>query len=163
MAITFTKKQVAQMVETLDRDYESMDDAAKAALDTALEIVMDRARFTVVGQLHHPTGHLSPEEARSNQVALGWYATEKQATDAALQLVYSTATHETFKSWTLPIFNGTPAAYYIGRKKAREQAEIALKGGKNAELERRIQWFRDNPNAEPPNWGPIWATKKDAA
>ncbi|TCC19930.1 hypothetical protein [Kribbella sindirgiensis] len=161
MAITFTKKQVERMVETLDQDHEDMTEAAKAALDTALEIVMERAKFTVVGQLYHPTGHLSPNEARSNQVALGWYATEKQATDAALQLVYSTATHETFKSWTLPIFNGTPAAYYITRKKAREAAEIALKGGKNAELERRIQWFRDNPGQEPPNWGPIWKTKED--
>lgn len=159
MAITFTKAHVKRMVETLDQDHETMEDAANAALDVALEIIQARAKFTAVGQLYHPTGHLSPEEARSNMVALGWYATEKQADDAALSLVYSTATHETFRSWTLPIFNGTPAAYYSERKRAREAAEIAAKGGKSAELERRIQWFKDNPDAETPGWGPIWRTE----
>ncbi|WP_405056998.1 hypothetical protein OG474_30210 [Kribbella sp. NBC_01505] len=159
MAITFTKAHVKQMVETLDQDHEDIEAAASAALGTALEIVQARAKFTAVGQLHHPTGHLTPGEARSNMVALGWYATEKQADDAAMSLVYSTATHETFRTWTLPIFNGTPAAYYSDRKKARAAAEIALRGGKQAELERRVQWFKDNPETKPPKWGPIWKTE----
>ncbi len=159
MAITFTRAHTKKMMAVLDQDHETMEDAANAALDVALEIVEARAKFTVVGQLRFPAGHLTPEEARSNQVALGWYATEGQADAAALSLVYSTATHETFNTWTLPIFNGTPAAFYSERKKAREAAEIAARGDKSAELERRIQWLKDNPDAEPPSWGPIWKTE----
>lgn len=147
------------MAEVLDRDHEDLDAAAVAALSAALEIIEKRAKFTVVGQLRFPAGHLTPDEARANQVALGWYATEGQADAAALSLVYSTATHETFQTWTLPIFNGTPAAYYTTRKQAREAAENSLKSGPEAELQRRVQWFKDNPEAETPDWGPIWKTE----
>lgn len=149
------------MADVLDQDHEDMDAAAIAALDVALAIVESRAKFTAVGQLRFAEGHLTPDEARSNMVALGWYATELQADTAARQLVYSTATHEEFRTWTLPIFNGTPAAYYTTRKQAREAVKNALKSGPEAELQRRIQWFKDNPDAEAPDWAPIWKTKGD--
>jgi hypothetical protein len=161
VAVTFTKAHIKKMIAALDQDHGTMEDAACAALDVALEIIEKRAAFTVVGQLRFPEGHLSPEEARSNMVALGWYATEGQGDAAAHSLVYSTATHETFKTWTLPIFNGTPAAYYTTRKQAREAAANALKSGPEAELQRRVQWFKDNPDAETPDWKPIWKTRED--
>lgn len=158
-ALTFGKRDVAKMVQILDAEYDTVEQAAAAALKRAEEIIAAKAKFTAVGQLHHPTGHLDPDEARSNMVALGWYATQNQADAAALQLVYSMQTREIFRTWTLPIFHGTPAAYYSERKHAREAAELALAGGKEAELARRVQWFKDNPDTEPPAWGPIWKTE----
>lgn len=145
--LTFTKAHVKTMAGVLDLDHETVEDAALAALEAALDIIKARAKFTVVGQV-------KTKDASGDKVALGWYPTLTQATQDALKLTYSTQTHEEHLAWVLPIFNDTPNAYYVSRKKAKSADEIADKSFRERELARRVAWFEDNPGAQPPKeWG----------
>jgi hypothetical protein len=139
------------MAEVLDEDFETVDEAAAAVLDTAWEIVQQRAKFTVVGQAQG-----RGDEPAGDKVALGWYATQRQATNDALKLAYSAQTNETHLAWVLPVFHGTPNDYYVSRKNARKDVAIADGSARERELQRRLQWCKDHPNDPPPErWGLI--------
>lgn len=155
MALTWTKKMIAELAEVLDDDYETVEDAAHAALDAAWELIKGRAKFTVVGQVQSEVVKDecdNPEHKRwtGDKVALGYYATEKQAITDALKMAYSTQTHETARAWVLPIFNDTPSQWYVSRKKANK--DLAVKDGnyREAEQARRVQWFEDHPGEPVP-------------
>lgn len=138
----FTAKHVGVMAKVLDADYESVEDAAKAALDKALEIIVERAKFTVVGQV---------QQGDRQKIALGWYPTEKQALSDALSLAYSPMTHETALAWVLSIHNGSPASFYTDRKEAHQKAPDDYR---ERELARRTKWIEDNPGKPlPEEWG----------
>ncbi|MFC0622847.1 hypothetical protein [Kribbella deserti] len=159
MALSIGKRDIAKMVTVLNKDHADMATAALAALEAALAIFEAKAKYTVVGQLHWKTGPIDADEAASNRVALGWYATVNQADKDAYALTYSPQTHETFRAWTVPVHHGTPAAYYAARKQVREAAEASLRSEPERELQRRQQWFKDHPDTEPPaDWGFIWKT-----
>lgn len=151
MSLTFTKRQIASLAEVLDKDYSSAFEAAEAALAAAHEIIIQRARFTVVGQVKTKTG-----DPPGDKIALGWYATEGQATQDALKLTYSVQTHEEHRAWVLPIFNGTPNAYYVERKKRFKMEDLANKSFRERELARRSAWLEANPDEPiPEDWGLI--------
>ena len=145
--IHFTKKQVQVMADVLNDEYDDVTEAAEAALETALDLLSERAKFTVVGQLNRQDGALVPPgDERAEKVALGYYATERQATDDALKMSYSTQTHEEFRAWVLPIHWGTPNDFYIERKKAKKVAEAADGTVRERELQRRLTWVAENPD-----------------
>lgn len=146
MALTFTKKHVQRMAEVLDQDYETVEEAAKAALDAAYEIVVERAKFTVVGQIRRTENEeIHPSDERATKYALGWYATEKQALSDALKAALSTQTHEESRAWVLPIHNVTPSAFYQERHKKRKAEAIEDASYREAELARRERWVEENP------------------
>lgn len=149
MAVNFTKRNVAAMAEALDQEYETLDDAAAAALEAAVKIIESRAKFTVVGQVKHP-------ENKGDKIALGWYVTEKQALEDALKLTMSNQTHEEAYAWVLGIHHGTPFDWYKGRKRDRLSEELADLRWSERELQRRIEWFEQHPGAEAPkDWGVV--------
>jgi hypothetical protein len=155
LPITFTKKHVGSMAEVLDGDYETVEEAAKAALEAALDIIKDRARFTVVAQID-----AKPGEEPGDKIALRWHATEKQAIEDALKTAYSTQTHEEAHAWVLPIFNDSPSAYYSSRKKDRKAAELENSSYRERELQRRVQWVEDHPDEPLPlDWTVFVATQ----
>jgi hypothetical protein len=144
--VNFTKANRQAMADVLDADYESVEDAAKAALDAAWEIIQQRAKFSVVGQIK-PDG---------DKVSLGLYVTQGQATNDALKLTYSSQTHEEARAWVLPVWHGTPANWYASRKSDRKDRELEERSYFEQELARRIQWFEDNPDKQPPeDWAVV--------
>lgn len=159
MAITFTKKQVQAMAEVLDDEHETVEDAAKAALEAGLAIAHDRMKFAVVGQLVRTSDgqRLEPTERSIGEaVMLDGFATAKQAHDEALKLTYSTQTHEEHRAWVLPTHWGSAHDYYRSRKDAKKATEAADRNFREAELQRRIKWFEDNPGESPTDdWGLI--------
>lgn len=123
MAINIGKRDVQAMAEVLDGDYESVEDAAAAALAFAFERYESKAKFTVVGQLHYSPegGWANRADAQASMVALGRYGTETAAYNDAKSFAISTATGEQFRAWVLPVFHGTPAAYYSKRKETKKK------------------------------------------
>lgn len=117
------------MIAAIDQDHESASDAALAALAAAEEILEDRAKYIVVGQLLESKEHgrLDPSSREAIKVALGFYSTEGDAASAAESLWASGATGDKFRCWVLPMFYGTPADLHGKRKEAYAKAEENLK------------------------------------
>lgn len=137
------------MAEVLDGDYETVEEAARAALSAALEIIYKRGRYTVVGQV-------VTKDNSGDKIALGLYATEKQALTDALSLSFSTQTNERHLAWVLPVWNGTPFSYYQERKRRLKQEELSNTSYLQRELARRVQWLEDHPDDPvPEEWGVI--------
>lgn len=120
-------------LEKLEDMLDDLEDMALAALEAAQEVIAERAKYTVVGQVKEPGGN-------GDKVALGWYPTEKQATSDALSLAYSTQTHEEARAWVLPVHHSTPHSWYKARKSA-QVAEGETLNHRQAELKMRQQWL----------------------
>lgn len=130
MSLSIGKRDVYAIMKLLDPDYktltkESYDmlyEQAEKVLETAWERYESHAEWTVVGQLmRNKQGELVPQDPDTDKVALGNYQTETQATEAARSLVFNSATGETFRSWVLPVWHGTPAKWYSERKEEQEE------------------------------------------
>lgn len=117
MGLSWTKKHVASMVETLDQDYETVDEAAKAALDCALAIIEERGKFAVVGQVRHTPEHgdIPPSHEAAVKVCLGLFESDTKANEAAGQLVYNTA-GDLLNTWVVPTYFGTAAGWHKERR-----------------------------------------------
>jgi hypothetical protein len=129
MSLKYGKAQITKMIEALDGDYETVEQAALAALAAAEEIFEDRAKFVVVGQLKDKTGrsNIPPTDPEAIKLSLGWYSTEGDATSAASSLWHSNSTGDTFRTWVLPVFHGTPADLHAKQKEKYEKEAIARK------------------------------------
>ena len=139
---------MARLAGVLDRDYASVEDAAKAAMVEAFAIYESKAKWTVVGQLYYGEGgYIDHEDAAASKVALGRYGTEKQAQSTAESLVINGRGHEEFRAWVLPVWHGTPASYFGERAEERKRQELLGKTGLEARLQRRIDFFKANPGA----------------
>ena len=148
MSLTIGKRDIARLVAVLEQDFGTVEEAAKAALAEAFAIYEDKAHFTVVGQLYYGEGgYIDHEDAAAAKVALGRYGTEKQAQSAAESLVINGRGHEEFQAWVLPVWHGTPAAYFGERIEERKRQELLGKTGLEARLQRRQDWFKANPGA----------------
>ena len=158
-SLSFTKKQVARVVEVLDQDYDSIEDAAMAVLEEAQAIHQERAQWIVLGQVRYRNGegYFDPEDERAEKVAVAWYATESQARNGAASLTASTATHEEMRVWVMPVEHGSPAELYAKRKAKMGEADEAKRSKFHKELQRRIDWVAENPGKELPDdmRGPI--------
>lgn len=144
IALKAGKRDIARLAEVLDADYQSVEEAAAAVMAEAWDIYEAKAKFTVAGQLAYSAGPLDPTDDGAAKVVLGAYGTEKQALSAAESLVYSAATHETFRAWVLPMFHGTPAAFYKERQSARKRADLGMSDAEG--LAHRIAWQNAHPD-----------------
>lgn len=106
------------MVETLSEDHEDMATAAEAALDTALSIIEERAKFAVVGQVTRTPEHgtIPPDHEAAVKVCLGFYPTDTQAIDAAGELAVNTSARDELRTWVVPTFFGTPSGWHAERR-----------------------------------------------
>lgn len=139
--------EVARKIGDLEDLMVGAEDHALTALEGAMEIISAKAKFTVVGQV-------KSKDNSGDKVALGMYGTEKQATDDAYRLTYSTQTHEEGYAWVLPIFDGTPANWYSARKGERNALAASEGSFRERELARRVQWVEDHPDQPlPEDWG----------
>lgn len=105
------------MVETLDKDYVDIEGAARAALDTALAIIEERAKFAVVGQVYKTAEHgeLEPSHEAAVKVCLGLFESDTKANEAAGQLAFNTA-GDLLRTWVVPTYFGTPAGWHKERR-----------------------------------------------
>lgn len=129
MSLKYGKAQVTKMIEALEGDYETVEQAALAALAAAEEIFEDRARFVVVGQLRDKPGRadMPPDDPEAIKVSLGWYSTEGDAIKASESLWHNSGTGDTFRTWVLPVFHGTPADLHAKQKEKYQKQEEARK------------------------------------
>lgn len=137
MSLKYGKAQVAKIIDVLDQDHETVEDAAKAVLDAAERVFEDRAKFVVVGQLASTKERLTipSDDPEAIKLSLGWYSTEGDARSAAESMWHSTASGDTYRTWALPVFHGSPADLHA-KAKAKYQAEAAKAEEKRTE---RIQ------------------------
>lgn len=117
MGLSWTKKHVAAMADTLDQDYADLDSAARAALDTALGIIEERAKFAVVGQVYKTAEHgeIPPSHEAAVKVCLGLFESDTKANEAGNALAFN-ASGDCLNWWVVPTFFGTPAAWHAERR-----------------------------------------------
>lgn len=146
MPLTIGKRDVAKAADLLEQEYESAEDAAQALLEFAFDLYEKKAKYTVVGQLRYSNGFVDPASEEAVKIALGAYGTETQAINAARSLVLSTSTNEEFRAWPLPVWHGTPAAFFKERKKLIGVRELGATP--TDKLIHFMQWERDNPDKD---------------
>lgn len=129
MSLRYGKKQIDAMIAALDADYETVKDAALAALGAAEAIFEERAQFVVVGQLQSTRSRTSipASDPEAIKLSLGWYSTEGDAIKAAESLWHNAGSGDEFRTWVLPVHHGTPADLHANRKKAIQEATLKRK------------------------------------
>lgn len=143
-------RDVKAMAGVLDREYDTLEDAARAVLETAWELYEKRARFVVVGHVHDPENPPTDvDDARVEWVCLGPFGTLKQAQGAGSSLGYSSQTGEVSRWAAIPYWTGTPAAWYKGRKANAKASEALADRTNPRELrhQMRVSYFESNPGA----------------
>ena len=123
------KADLAQLTTLMDSgDYATSEDLAVALWDKATELIQERAKWTVVGQLRYAKngGYLTPDDARASKVCLGLFATEANAETAAAALRLSARTGEEWWAWVLSVEHAS--AGEVHSKRAKEHAEIIAGG-----------------------------------
>jgi hypothetical protein len=129
------------MIEAIDQDHASAEDAALAALAAAEAVLEERAKFIVVGQLcgTKERNEIPPSDPESIKVALAFYSTEGDALKAAESLWTSTATGDRFRNWVLPMFYGTPADLHAKQKEKYAAEEAKAKEKKSERMKESIR------------------------
>lgn len=145
MSIKYGKTQVLKMVQAIDQDHATADDAALAALAVGEELLEERAKYIVVGQLvgTKERGKIPASDPEAIKVALGYYSTEGDALGAAASLWQSTATGDIYNTWVLPMFYGTPAELHAKQKAKYAEIEAKADEKSAAKLQADIQKRRE--------------------
>lgn len=141
MALKFGKKELEQMIETLQADYIDVGEAAKAVLAKAEELVNARSQFIVVGQVvaTREKGRVDPSDPDAVKLALGPFSTAGDAQSAAGSLWSSTASGDTLKCWALPFFHGSPHDWHGTQRAKYQEAEAKRKTAQNDKLQESIK------------------------
>lgn len=150
VGITIGKRMIDQLADVLEQPYESVEDAAKAALEEAFRIYESKAAWAVAGQLYYGPGlgYVDSEDAKDHRVIVGPFTTRKQAETACASLWTSSATGEEFKRWIVPMWHGSPATYYKHRQTEAKKAAGKDDNKVGEQLrQKRIAFFDANPGA----------------
>ena len=153
MSLKPGKRDINKLAQVLDQDYETVEEAASAALLAAWEIYETKAKFAVAGQVRYSRGWLDADDERASKVILGPFGTLKQAQAAGESLAYSSRTGEESKWWAVPMWHGTPAAWYEQRKQDRMKHELYLGDmGDTTPMQMRDEmrrlWMSEHPGAD---------------
>lgn len=140
-------KVIEPLYDQLDPDQRAeVDTMAAAALDEAAEIVLERAKFVVVGQLYAgpETRWVARGEADAAKGCIGFYSTPGEAQKAAEGLTYNSQTHEEWRAWVLPVFHGSANDFH-GERKAAKQAAAAAALAEHKERQGRLTeaWMQE--------------------
>jgi hypothetical protein len=157
VSINFSKTEVRKVMDVLDGDYETVGEAARACLALMEQIMQDRAKFVVVGQLRRSPEHfdIDPASPDAIKVSLGWYSTESEARVAAEQLVYNPNSQMEWRTWVLDVWHRTPSELHKSERdklklkqqaradKARAKLRAAIEK-RNQEAQARAEAMREN-------------------
>jgi hypothetical protein len=143
MGLSWTKKHVAAMADTLDAEYETLDGAANAALDTALGIIEERGKWAVVGQVCETPEHgkIPPDHEAAVKVCLGLFESDTKANEAAAALSHG-AQGDRLRTWVVPTFFGTPAAWHSERRNYYAALEAKADERRREKLRASIEKFQ---------------------
>lgn len=141
MALKFGKSQREKVMDLLEADHETLEDAADAVLALVNDLVADRASFVVVGQLSATKERMEvpPSDPEAIKVALGFYSTEGDARSSSESLWHSAASGDTFRTWVLPLFHGTPADFHKQQKDKLVAAEAKRKEANSERMRKQIE------------------------
>lgn len=144
MALKWTPTHKKRVAEVLDAEHETIDEAVEAVLDLVSALVSERAAFVVVGQLasNRERGSVPPSDPEAIKVALGFYSTEGDARSAAESLWTSTASGDTFRTWWLPLFHGSPAEFHKSQKEKYVAAEAKSQAAQSERIKKQIEKHR---------------------
>lgn len=125
MSLSWTKKHVKAVADVLDQDHDTLEDAARAALDAALSIIEERAKFAVVGQVRRTQEHgpIPPDHPEAVKVALGFFESDTKALDAGQKLAADNASGDELRWWVVPTYFGTPSGWHGERRKHYAELE----------------------------------------
>ena len=130
------KRDYLKLVPILAPDWDELDDEpreqvlaiAQQVMEKSLEIFNEKAKFAVVGQIYytHTNGSLRSWDPSAEKVHVGFFNTERQAELAAESLHGPAAGSELLRTWVLPIWHDTPAAWRKSRRNSMmaDQAEM---------------------------------------
>lgn len=137
------------MVETLDEDHPDIESAAKAALDTAMDLMRERAKFAVVGQVYETNGHgrVTPDSPEAVKVFLDVYDSDTKANAAAQELSTSTGNGDRLQTWVIPAFFQTPAAWHKDRREAFKTLQSKADEKRKAKMLKSIEDFKAEAQA----------------
>lgn len=140
MSLKYGKTEIATMAAVLDAGYETVEEAAAAAIGIAEEIFEKRAKFVVVGQLcgTKTRENIPPDDPEAIKLSLGWFSTEGDARSAAESLWYSSATGDMFRCWVLDVHHGTPAELHAKQKEKYAAIEVKRQEAKTERLKAQI-------------------------
>lgn len=134
MRLSPRKKDIEAIVAQLDAaEHDTPEGLAGALWDTITELVQERGKYTVVGQLHYSGpagGYVNADDAKAHKVCLGLYATEGDARTAARSMAVSASTWEEWRCWVLPVEHSAPAEVHRKRAEAHKAAVAAEKTGR---------------------------------
>lgn len=150
MTLSAGKRDVQKIAAVLEADYETVEEAARAALAAAWELYESKAKFAVAGQVYYSKGYLGLDDERASMVVLGPFGTLNQAQKAGDSLAYSSATGEQARWWAVPMWHGTPAAWYDTRKEARKRQSLvaeALENPRELRHAMQVEFWDKNPGA----------------
>lgn len=147
MAITIGKREVREAAAILDQDHDSAEAAARALLEYAVEMYERRAKFVVVGQLRNEHPGLPPDEVRGSRIVIGPFSTEGVARAAGESLSIGRPTEEEMRWWLLDMWHDTPHAFYKQRAEKAKAKAKKEEPGTLAELQKRIDWFKEHPDS----------------
>lgn len=144
MAVGWTKKNIAAMVATLDEDHPDIESAAAAALDTAIDLLKERAKYAVVGQVYQTTEHgrVKPDSEHAVKIMLDLYDSDTKANQAAAELSTSTSNGDRLATWVIPTFFGTPAGWHSEQRKKYAEIESKADEKRAAKFKASIEKFR---------------------
>lgn len=145
MAIKWGKTERNKMIAVLEAEYATVEEAADAVLEAGHEILVSRARYTVVGQLRKApeTRWTGPGEAEASKGCLGFYSTAGEAQKAAEGLFYNSQTHEEWAAWVLPVEHVTANDFHKARKLAKAEAAAAELEAAKAAAKATDTWAED--------------------
>jgi hypothetical protein len=125
VTLTPTGKIVKQLAAVLSAEYDSVEDAASAALEEAWAAYEARGNWIVAGQIRFTDGrYVNADDGRASKVAVGPFATRGQAVTAGESLALSKRTGEEFRWWVLELFHGSPATLHKLRQDDRKAAQL---------------------------------------
>lgn len=150
-----TKKQLDSMIDVLDADHEDMKAAATAALAEAWRLYEERAGWMVIAQVRYSQegGYVDKYDQQASLLALGPYETERLAEQAAQGLRWgSHSTGEFCTAYVVPMWHGTPAAWYSSRAKVYKELHKKKAAWSDMEdrLQRRLQFYEIHGHSDFP-------------
>ena len=137
------------MIAVLNEDHETVEQAAQACLDLALEILEERSKFAVVGQLSDTKerGDIDPSDPEAIKLMLGLYSTEGDARTAAASLWHSSASGDTYRCWVLNVHHGTAADLHAAQRAKYVELEAKQKEKEKERVQAQIQKRMDEAEA----------------
>lgn len=99
--------------ETLNSDTDVTDDTLNNIIEYCWNTFTENNRYAVAAQYWRGP---NPPDNEHQRILVGYYKTAKQAMNAAKQFHWNTRLQQQWKTWILPVHNGTVSEHFTNQK-----------------------------------------------